>query len=105
MHHHLQLSTDVHHMMGANCIMCEPWHQNCIVLVSFQDGVQVIWKLIQWFPHCECKDMIMKKGIIVGKKKGPMMTLLEDKRLYLQHFWSSFGLMTYENAPLFHDSM
>jgi hypothetical protein len=39
------------------------------------------------------------------KKKGPIMTFLEDTRLYLQHFWSSLGLMAYEYATLFHNSM
>jgi len=33
------------------------------------------------------------------------MTFLENMKLYLQHFWSRFNLMTYENAPLFHNSM
>lgn len=33
------------------------------------------------------------------------MTFLEDTRLYLQHFWSSLGLMAYEYATLFHNSM
>jgi len=38
MHHHLQLSMDMHHVMGANCMMCEAWHQNCIMMVPSQDG-------------------------------------------------------------------
>jgi hypothetical protein len=105
MHHHLQLLTDVHHVMGANCTMCEPWHQNCVMVVPSQDGARTIGKLVQWLPHCECKDMIMKKGIVVGKTKGPMMAFLKDMRLYLQQFWNSFCLMTYENALLFHNSM
>jgi hypothetical protein len=75
------------------------------MVVPSQDGARTIGKLVQWLPHCECKDMIMKKGIVVGKTKGPMMAFLKDMRLYLQQFWNSFCLMTYENALLFHNSM
>ncbi len=83
MHHHLQLSRDVHHVMGANCMMHEPWHQNCVVVVPSQDGARTIWKLVQWFPHCECKDMIKKKGIVVGQKERPTYDILRRHEVVL----------------------
>jgi glycerol-3-phosphate dehydrogenase len=90
-HKYLQLPTDVHRVMDRNLTICEQWHEECVVVVPSQKIVQVVSKLVQWLPTCSCKQVLLHKGIIVGRKIGIKATISKDIISYLKCFWSKLG--------------
>ncbi len=60
---------------------------------------------MQWLPTCSCKQVLLQKGIIVGRKIGIKAAISEDTISYLQCFWSTMGIMTTENSQLFQTSV
>jgi len=90
-HKYLQLPTDVHRVMDRNLTICEQWHEECVVVVPSQKIVQVVSKLVQWLPTCSCKQVLLHKGIIMGRKIGIKATISKDIISYLKCFWSKSG--------------
>jgi phosphoribosylformylglycinamidine (FGAM) synthase-like amidotransferase family enzyme len=105
-HKYLQLPIDVHRVMDQDLIVCEQWHEKCsVVVVPSQKIVRAASKLVQWLPTCSCMQVLLQKGIIVGRKIGIKVAILENKISYLQCFWSTIGIMTTENSKLFQTSI
>jgi hypothetical protein len=50
----------VFHFTGENKKICEPWHQNRVVVVPSQEIAQVVWKLVHWLSPT--------KTFVVGRK-------------------------------------
>ncbi len=74
MHKYFQLPMDVHCGMGENCTFCEPWHQDCVMVVPYQEITLMVWKLVHWLPPYYCKHAIIMKGIVVRRRKAfPMI--------------------------------
>jgi len=87
--------------MDQDLTICEQWHEECVVVVPFQEIVRIVSKLVQWLPTCSCKQVLLHKGIIVGRKIDIKVAISKDIISYLQCFWSTIGIMTIENFQLF----
>jgi glycerol-3-phosphate dehydrogenase len=74
-HKYLQLPTNVHCVMDRDLTICEHWHEECVVVVPSQEIGRVVSKLVQWLPTWSCKQVLLQKGIIVGRKIGIKATI------------------------------
>jgi hypothetical protein len=81
--------------------VCEQWHEERVMVVPSQEIARAVSKLVQWLSTCSCKQVLLQKGIIVGRKIGIKATIPEDTISYLQCFWSTIGIMTTKNSQLF----
>jgi hypothetical protein len=91
--------------MDQDLTICEQWHEECAVVVPSQEIVRRVSKLVQWLPTWSCKQVLLQKGIIVGRKIGIKATNSEDTISYLKGFWSNIGIMTTKNSQLFQTSV
>jgi hypothetical protein len=93
-HKYLHLPTDVHRVMDQDLTVCEQWHEGCVVVVPSQEIARAISKLVHWLPTCSCKQVLLQKGIIVGRKINIKATISKDTISYLQCFWNTIRIMT-----------
>jgi hypothetical protein len=49
-----------------------------VVVVPSQEIVRAVSKLVQWLPTCSCKQVLLQKDIIVGRKIGIKTIISED---------------------------
>jgi hypothetical protein len=82
-HKYLQLPTNVHRVMDQDLIVCEQWHERCVMVVPSQEIIQAVSKLVHWLPTCSFKQVLLQKGIIMGRKIGIKAAISENTILYL----------------------
>jgi hypothetical protein len=58
-HIYLELPIGVHRVMDQDLIVCEQWHEKCVVVVPSQEIARAVSKLVQWLPTCSCKQVLL----------------------------------------------
>ena len=92
-HQYLQTPNEAQRItLMRSPLICEQWHKLCVIVVPSSDIALQIWKLITLLPpHCVCKKLIQKKGILVGRKNGMVIAIPEPTNIYLQRYWGFHG--------------
>lgn len=92
-HKYLQTPSEAQRItLMRSPLICEQWHESCVIVVPSSDIALQIWKLITLLPpHCVCKELIQKKGILVGRKNGMVTAIPEPTNIYLQRYWRLHG--------------
>jgi len=105
-HKYLQPSTNAQRSeLLCSSLICEQWHASCIIVTPSQDVARALWKLIPTMRPCFCKELMKKKGILIGQKKCLDSKVLETERLYLQTYWSLHAGFIEDLLPFFSASI
>ena len=105
-HKYLQPSTNAQRSeLLCSSLICEQWHASCIIVTPSQDVARALWKLIPTMRPCFCKELMKKKRILIGQKKGLDSKVLETERLYLQTYWSLHAGFIEDLLPFFSASI
>ena len=87
-------------------IVCREWHESCVIVVSSQDAARSLWKVI--LPTMKlgyCLNIMKRKGILVGHKRGVDSKILKSTYTYLKSYWSLHGGFIDELLPFFSTSI
>jgi hypothetical protein len=71
--------------------VCREWHESCVIVVPSQDAARSLWKLIPTMKPGFCLNIMKRKGILVGRKRGVDSKIQESTYTYLNSYWSLHG--------------
>lgn len=80
-----------------NMVVCEDWHEDCIVVVQSQQLARKISGMLPCLKICQCSEMINMKGIVVGRRERslPMQASIKT---YMLNYYRQKMVLTDNNA-------
>ena len=91
-------------LMNTSTVYKE-WHESCVIVVPSQDAVRSLWKLIPIMKPGFCLNIMKRKRILVGRKRGVDSKIQESIDTYLKLYWSLHGGFIDEFLPFFSTSV